>query len=178
MFKRFLLGVVIFLFAANVTASAAALINSDVEKVIEGIRRVSSQLNISVWGKEYYTYQGTRRCELHWGNSQNNLIRFRTGNNNEVQRALVSFPAAGFDYDSFNTSMQSGFMYCAILIMAGVSDNEIQNFSRKLFDDCMADPYAEYFHKTYTLWSSQNQRNIIVDVEIKNTSMDVYMYAN
>ncbi len=92
MFKRFLMGVVIFFLASNVTASVTVLINSDVENVITDISRVSSQ---------------------------NNLIRFRLGNNNEVQRALVSFPATSFDYDSFNTSMQSSFMYCAIWVMTG-----------------------------------------------------------
>lgn len=177
MLRKILLGVVIFLLASNVTANAAALINADVERVIEGIRRVSSQFNISVWGKEYYTYQGTRRCELHWGNSQNNLIRFRLGENNNVQRALVSCPEV-VDYDSMQSGMASGLMYGAILVMAGVSDNDLQNFTRRLFNDFMADPYAEYFHKTYTLWSSQNQRNITVDVEYKNGRSDIYMYTN
>ena len=177
MLKRFVLGVVIFLLASNVTAQAAALINSDVEKVIEGIRRVSSQFNISVWGKEYYTYQGMRRCELHWGNSQNNLIRFRLGDNNSVQRALVSFPNVT-NYDSMQSSVEGSLMYGGILIMAGVSENEIQNFGRRFFDDCMADPYAEYFYKTYTLWNSKTQRNIVVEVELKSSRADFYMYAN
>ncbi len=177
MLKKILLGVVIFLFAANVRVSAAALINSDVENVIEGIRRVSSQFNISIWGKEYYTYQGARRCELHWGNSQNNLIRFRLGNNNEVQRALVSYPADG-SYDNLKTNMEGGLMYASILMMAGVTQNDIDNFGREFYQDIMADPYSSYFHKKYTVWSSQAQRNIFVDVEYKNTRADFYMYAD
>ena len=176
--KKFLAVLAILLISCSVRVCAAApLINADAETVINALVQVCGQFNVSVWGKEYYTYEGLLRCELHWGNSKSNLIRFRLDNNNNVQRALVSFPIDN-DYDSLQTSVTSGFVYIGILAMAGLTKEEIDPLGRKVFQDAMENPYAAYFHKTYSIWSAQTRRNIIFDVELKNNRMDYYMYAD
>ena len=181
--KKFLAVVAILLFACNVRVCAAApLINHNVEEVIQVINYLSRELNISIWGKEYYTYQGLRRCELHWGNSSNNLIRFRLDGNNNVQRALVSF-------NSKANVIESALMYSSILMMAGTTEADIENFSDQFMQDVMnvfkekmsqnsaAGAGDSFFHQAYKIWSSEASRNIIVDIEMNRGIMDIYMYA-
>ena len=55
MLKKILLSAVILLIFTNVKASASALINADVERVIGGLQRVCNNTNISLWGKSYLT---------------------------------------------------------------------------------------------------------------------------
>ena len=178
MLKKILLSAVILLIFTNVKASAGALINADVERVIEGLRRVCNNINISLWGKEYLTIKDSRICVIHWGNSKSNNIVFQLGNNNNVQRAFVSFPDT-MDYDSMKSSMASGAMYATILIAAGLTNNEIENLNRRLYDDIMAaDPYAKQFYKKYPIWSSQTQRNIMIEVVYQNNAFTFSMYEN
>lgn len=178
MLKKILLSAVILLIFTNVKASAGALINADVERVIGGLQRVCNNTNISLWGKSYLTIKDSRICVIHWGNSKNNTVVFQLGSNNNVQRAFVSFPYNA-DYDSMKSIMASSVMYSSILIMAGLTNNEIENWNRRFFDDIMAaDNYAEHFYKKYPLWSSQTQRNITVEFLYKNNAYTFSMYES
>lgn len=184
MMKKFLAALAILLISCSVRVCAAApLIDANVEEVIQAMNYLSRELNIRLWGKEYYTYKGLRRCELHWGNSSDNLIRFRLDSNNNVQRALVSF-------NSKTNVIESALMYSSILMMADLTEADIESFSDKFMQDVMA-VFKEkmsqnsaagagdsFFHKAYKIWSSEARRNIIVDVEMNNNGiMDIYMYA-
>lgn len=174
--KKFVAVVAILLISCSVRiCAAAALIDSNVGNVIDGLVRMGSQFNISFWGKEYYSYQGLSRCELHFGDSADNLIRFRLDGIYNVQRALVSFP------DSSSTD--GGRVLGAILIMAGVDKNDYATFTKKFVQDLMEkaleDPYNPnpYFHRRYEVWASETRRNITVDFEWKNSFQDYYIYA-
>ena len=94
MLKR-LLALTVFLacLACSVTASAELIYGGNVSDIINAFKLVGSEIGgFNVWGTEYYTHKGIKRCELHFGNSENNLIRFRLNNDNSVARMLITFP--------------------------------------------------------------------------------------
>ena len=87
------------------------------EEVVSYLNRFANKFSIGLWGKHYYTYEGARRCELYFGNSDNNTIRLRLNNDNTVSRALVTiwftnssnFSDANRARDSFQEIQSSQF---------------------------------------------------------------------
>ena len=168
----------IFLFCLmfNVSASAETLYAGNVSKVIQFMKSVGDEVGFSVWGTEYYTYQGVKRCELHFGRSQNNLIRFRLNSDNSVARMLVSVP------NSYNTEVEmEDIMYAGMLagiccIAAGVDKDEYQQMWGNILRDGLDDLFATHTHKKYSVWCSKAQKYIVADVETDTSKIDYYFY--
>lgn len=151
-----------------------------VESVLNFLKRAGDELGIDVWGTEYYTYKGARRCEVHFGNSRNNTIRLRLNNDNTIARALVTIQAS-----SLRAAVESGFhagaMATAILVSTGMNQSE----AKILFNDAMdkflnaieRNPYMTHYHEKSSVWCSSIQRCVVWDYEVSNSSLDIYLYA-
>lgn len=168
----------IFLFCLifNVSASAETLYSGNVSDIIQIMKSAGNEFGFNVWGTEYYTYKGVKRCELHFGHSQNNLIRFRLNNNNSIARMLVSVP------NSYNTEAEmEDMMYAGLLagiccITAGVDKDEYKQMWGTIVRDALDDLFATHFHKRYSVWCSKAQQYIIADVETDTSKIDYYFY--
>lgn len=165
MLRKILTLAAILVIFTSAEVSAGEVINYDAERVIKNVVRVTNSDNISIWGKEYYTYEGVRYCRFHWGNAKNNLILFRLNDNNHVKRAIVSAPSSIRD--------QCFSMAEVICSLAGLSTGEIDDLVTKINNDIMANPYVTSFKKIYPIFSTnraiKKQKNIIqVMVEFKD----------
>ena len=165
-------------------AAAVRLCDSNVESVISVLNRAASEFNTSIWGTEYYTYQGARRCEMHFGNSRENTIRLRLNNDNTVARALVT--VGGLSNLNLRSSIESGFnaalMAVAILVTTGMNDSEAKTLmdtaNDKYFAALESNPYMAHYHEKTSVWCSSIQRYVVWDYEVTETHMDIYLYAH
>lgn len=169
--RFFVLTMLVACLFCNVTASAESLYRGNVSDIIEAFKMVGNEFNFRVWGTEYYTYKGINRCELHFGNSQNNLVRFRLNNDNSVARMLVT--TSNSELDSL---MQAGMLLGTALNAYGVDSNDFAQAWLTLLQDLEDNAYSNYFHKRYSLWSYKTHQYIIMDIESNMTKADYYFY--
>ena len=153
-------------------ASAETLYGGNVSDLIQGMKYIGNEVGFSVWGTEYYTYKGVKRCELHFGQSQNNLIRFRLNNDNSVARMLVSVP------NSYEDAMYAGFLAGFCCKAFGVNEEEYEQMWSKLTQDTIDNTYSSYMHKKYSVWASRTQQYIVMDVEVNSSKIDLYFYPD
>lgn len=79
--------IILLLFSTNlVHATPVQIYDYSVENIISNLKKECAQQGIDIWGTEYYNYKGTQRCELHFGNTKSNIIRFRL---NETVSAIL-----------------------------------------------------------------------------------------
>lgn len=173
--RFFVLTMLVACFVCNVTASAESLYRGNVSDIIEAFKMVGNELNFRVWGTEYYTYKGINRCELHFGNSQNNLVRFRLNNDNSVARMLVTIPNSD-NFSAFESGMEAGMLVVASFIVYGVDKKEAQHMWESATVDALNNLYSSHFHKKYYAWSHTTQQYIVMDVEWNMTKLDYYFY--
>ena len=159
-------------------ASAETLYGGDVSDVIQFMKSIGNEVGFSVWGTEYYTYQGVKRCELHFGHSQNNLIRFRLNNDNSVARMLVSVPNSYDTEAEMEDAMYAGLLAGVCCIASGVNESEYKQMWSKLWSDFLDNMYATRLHKRYSVWCSKAQQYIVGDVEMDNSKIDFYFYPD
>lgn len=162
----------------TMTASAETLYGGHVSDIIQLMKSVGNELGFSVWGTEYYTYQGVKRCELHFGSSQNNLIRFRLNSDNSVARMLVSVPnSTNIESESeMKDAMYAGMLAGVCCISAGVNKDEYKQMWGTLWSDILDNIYATHMHKRYSVWCSRAQQYIIADIEVDGSKVDYYFY--
>ena len=159
----------------NVTANAQSLYGGDVSDVINAFKLVGNEFDFRVWGTEYYTYKGIKRCELHFGNSQDNLIRFRLNNNNSVARMLITFKNS-YSNSGFESAFQAGILSAAACLIYGVNEDESKKMWMSFTDDAIDHLFSYYMHKKYYAWSSKTQQYITMDVEMDTSKIDLYFY--
>ena len=161
------------------------LCDYSVETVISNLNRIAAELNTSIWGKEYYTYQGARRCEMHFGNSVENTIRLRLNNDNTVARALVIVGGiSDLSRATMKSAVYAGGMATAILFSTGMSESEAKTLTDDAMDKFFAainrNPYMTHYHEKTSVWCSSIQRYVVWDFELSETPephMDIYLYA-
>lgn len=157
------------------------LCDSDVEIVRSILQLAGNELGVDIWGKEYYTYQGARRCELHFGNSKKNTIRFRINNDNTVARALVTIGISDLSRAATESSVQAAAMAMGILMSAGMNQSEFESLGNKTMDKVLdainRNPYMTHYHEKASIWSSSIQRYVVWDYEVTESTMDIYLYA-
>ena len=119
--KKFfvIISLILLLFSTNlVHATPVQIYDYSVENIISNLKKECAQQGIDIWGTEYYTYKGTQRCELHFGNTKSNVIRFRLNNDKSVSRILVTIPNPFIKSDgSKNSFMQTAFITSLPLLL-------------------------------------------------------------
>lgn len=149
--------------------------DSDVENIIGKLQVVCGMFGIDIWGKEYYTYQGARRCELNFGNSRKNIIRFRLNNDNSVSRVLITFPTPYIE----SNPVEVLFVLSSIFGELGLNYSE----TNALTDNLQAklermSSYATHFHDKSSVWCAKTNRYITLDFELDYSKVDFYLYAS
>ena len=167
----------VFFFNANIAAaSEVRLSNRTAEEILNDLKIVGNELGISIWGKEYYTYQGARRCEVKFGKSDNNAIRFRLNNDNSVQRILITF----YYYNqrqALDSVVDASFLAAATMLAIGLSESEMDVLYNKI--NSVRDRfYSKYVHEKASVWCSATQRYVVLDFEAEPSHMDFYLYAH
>ena len=177
--KIFVLTMLFACLICNAKASAETLYGGNVADIIQVMKSVGNEFGFSVWGTNYYTtYKGIKRCELHFGNSQNNLIRFRLNNDNSVARMLVSIPNSYNTEAEMEDAMYAGLLAGVCCISAGVDESEYKQLWSTLLSDIVDNMFATHIHKRYSVWCSRAQQYIVADVEMDNYKVDYYFYVD
>ena len=165
----------IFSFMIKTEAYAVQIYDGGVESIISDMQALGATKGISVWGKEYYTYQGVKRCEVHFGNTDENLVRFRLNNDGSVSRILIVTPS---EYEQLQ---KAGYMLGSCLLRVGLNQSEMEKLVSDYIDGCLNvainNPYATHMHEKYSVWCSATQRQIVLDVEMTFQKMELYLYA-
>ena len=166
-----------FFFNANVVvASEVRLSNRTAEEILNDLRIVGNELGISIWGKEYYTYQGARRCEVKFGKTDNNAIRFRLNNDNSTQRILITFYYYS-ERQAIDSMVDASFLAAATMLAIGLNESEMEVLNQKL--NSVSDRfYSKYVHEKISVWCSATQRYVVLDFEAEPSHMDFYFYAH
>ena len=180
--KRVLLSVLVAIFLVSCESLAHAtevqIYDYSVENIINDLKSAGRQFGVDIWGTNYYTYKGVKRCELNFGDSKRNIIRFRLNNDNSVSRILVTLPNDGFS----ESSIQAGHVVGVIFIRLGLSESEFKNlwgnFTNGVISAANRNPYLTYFHEKYSIWCSKTQRYMTLDVEMNTSKVDYYLYAS
>ena len=177
--KIFMALILITVFVFNVNVAAASevrLSNRTAEEILNDLRIVGNQLGISIWGKEYYTYQGARRCEVKFGKSDNNAIRFRLNNDNSTQRILITFYYYN-ERQAIDSVVDASFLAAAAMLAVGLSESEMDVLYNKL-NSVKNNFYSKYVHEKVSVWCSATQRYVVLDFEAEPSHMDFYLYAH
>lgn len=183
-FSATILAVTLLIVESSAQAMPVQLYDHSVDYVISDLRTVGRKLDISIWGTEYYTYQGARRCELHFGNSDNNTIRFRLNNDNSVVRVLVSVwvPDGKISRSVVQATEQCGLIAGGILYLVGLTQSEVESLSNNAADDFYDainnNPYMTHYHKASSIWCPRIRRHVVFDFEATETHVDIYLYAH
>ena len=179
MLKKFLvLTAFLTCLACNCAANAQSLYSGDVSNIIDAFKVVGNKLGFRVWGTEYYTYKGIKRCELHFGNTENNLIRFRLNNDNSVARMLITIPNSYDVSSGLEDGFQAGVLAAVACIAYGVEENEYKQMWDSLTVDIFDNLFSSHIHKKYYAWSSRTQQYITMDVEMDTSKVDFYFYID
>lgn len=175
--------IILLLFSTNlVHATPVQIYDYSVENIISNLKKECAQQGIDIWGTEYYNYKGTQRCELHFGNTKSNIIRFCLNDDKSVSRILVIIPNSVISSEGSNNSfMQTAFITGIICKNIGLSESEaydLTNQWRVNFKNwANQNPNAHYFHEKYSVWCSKTERYIVLDVEMDDFKFDWYFYA-
>ena len=165
------------------SAAQVQIYDQSINNVLNGIRNDCDRYGTAnIWGIEYYTYEGAKRCEFHFGDTNNNLVRFRLNNDNSVSRVLISIPNSIIAKDGSRTSYnQASFINGSIFKAIGLSESESKDiFGRSI------ESFKEYgrthsdvhhYHEKFSVWCSRTNRYIVLDVEMDDNKFDWYIYA-
>lgn len=166
-----------------VYAESVKIYDGNIKDIISNLESDCSKYNITnLYNLEYYTYQGARRCELNFGNSKNNIIRFRLNSDDSVERVLISIPnsviAKDGSKDSFN---QAAFIQGSIEKSIGLSESEASELGNK-FKNAFQNwgrnnSNAHHYHEKFSVRCSKTNRYIVLDVEMDDSKFDWYIYA-
>ena len=165
-------------------AAAVRLCDNKIQNVVKALEFGCDQLGISIWGTEYYTHQGVRRCELHFGNTDKNTIRFRLNNDDTIARALVTVRVTNSSNfrTAFESGLQGGTIAGLILYCSNVSKYEVEALADKVADKFLAafesNPYMTHYHEKTSLWCPSIYRYVVWDYEVTDTHLDIYLYAH
>ncbi len=173
--RFFVLTTLLACLVCNLTASAESLYRGNVLDVIDAFKLVGNELGFSLWGTKYYTYKGINRCELHFGNSQNNLIRFRLNNDDSVARMLITIPNSD-NVLALESGMEAGILAVASCIAYGVNEKEAEHMWESFTVDVFDNIFSSHMHKKYYAWSSRTRQYIVMDVEWDMSKLDLYFY--
>lgn len=184
--KKFLTAAVLavtFLLAENsVHAMPVQLFDYNVDYIISDLRMAGRELGFEIWGTEYYTWQGARRCELHFGRSDDNVIRFRLNDGNSVSRALVTIFNKEISRATMEAANQAGLIAGVILISIGLTPSEVESLINETADDFYdaqnKNPNMTHYHEKHSIWCSKTRRYIVADYEVTTSSVDFYIYAH
>ena len=169
------------IFSSNsIYAAEVQIYDYSVENIISNLKKECAQRGVELWGTDYYTYQGVRRCELNFGSSKKNIIRFRLNSDDSVVRVLITTPnpfVAGYKEAFIESATVQGIICRSI----GLSESEtydLANQWRVNFKNwANQNSNAHYFHEKYSVWCSKTERHIVLDVEMDDLKFDYYIYA-
>ena len=175
--KKFsIVAIFFFCLMFNVSASAQAvqIYDEKVKKIINALNNVPMPKPLLVRKAEYYTYQGAKRCEMHFGRTGEPLIRFRLNNDNSVSRFLVTFSMTQLvAIDSEVVDECVGLL----LVSIGMTRSEINNLLKKASNGFNG-AHGNNFHEKYSVWCSVIQRYVVLDMEANSSKIDYYFYAH
>ena len=174
-FMSTILALTLLLSESPAYATPVQIYDPDFSNMLNSFKGTCRLFNIDVWGTEYYTYKGARRCEVHFGDSENNLIRFRLNDDNSVSRILITFPPQYIIYNDTELLL----VLAGILNEIGLSTSELEILSNDLSDkmDRMGQ-YATHFHDKSSVWCAKTRRYITLDFECDYSKVDFYLYAS
>lgn len=177
-FMSAVLALVLLIGENSAYATPVQIYDSDFDEMLPRFKFTCQFLGVDVWGTEYYTYQGARRCELHFGDSTSNIIRFRLNNDNSVSRILITTPYKYFD----NNDEKVLYVLANILKEIGLSQSEIETLSNDLVNKMeqleRVNPYTTHVHEKFSVWCSKTQRYITLDLEVDYSKVDFYFYSS
>ena len=165
-----------------VYAESVKIYDGNINDIISNLEIDCENFNTNIYNLEYYTYEGARRCELNFGNSKNNIVRFRLNSDDSVERVLISIPNSFVAKDGSSYSYnQAAFIQGSIEKSIGLSKSEtselgnkfreaFQNFGRN-------NSNAHHYHEKFSVWCSKTNRYIVRDVEMDDDKFDWYIYA-
>ncbi len=175
--KFFMLIAVVALLIVGQSAHATPvqIYDSDFDKMLTHFKLTCQLMNVDIWGTEYYTYQGAQRCEVHFGNSKSNTIRFRLNNDNSISRVLITTPSKYL----VDNDVEVLFVFAGILHEIGLSQSELETLGNKLGDkiDRMSS-YSTHIHERSSVWCSKTRRYVTLDLEMDYSKVDFYLYAS
>ena len=164
-----------------VQAQQVQIYDQNFYDVLNSLKKDCSKYGLNLWGTETYTYEGVKRYEIHFGDTDNNLIRFRLNNDNSVARVLVTIPNSITMRDGSEESFnQATFITGSIFKAIGMSESETRDIGERFVRKFKAfgqSRNANYFHEKFSVWCSRSNRNIIEDVEFTSSKFDWYIYA-
>ena len=156
------------------------LCDRNVENVISDLSKTVKNFGVTLWGKEYYTYKGERRCQLHFGNSKTNVVRFRVNNDNSVVWAFVSATLQIGQSDEEKDYIRTQTVMTAISLTdcIGLSESDSDSLRDKLQE--LATKWRDGISKSdpphgqVSLWCPSVQRYVLLDIKIDDLSDDEY----
>lgn len=168
----------ILIVSSSAQATPVQIYDPAVRNMISSLKSACSLVGIDIWGTEYYTYQGARRCELHFGDSRDNTIRFRLNNDDSIARVLVTHRLNYFLANDINAA-EILIVVATVLNEIGLTESECQalidKLSRKI---SQAGEYATYFHDKSSVWCSKAKRYVTLDLEVDHSKVDWYLYSS
>lgn len=184
--QKFFAAIVLAIFVAVTSSASAAevqIYDRSVDDIIADLKSDCAKYNVTdIWGTEYYTYQGARRCEVNFGDTKDNVIRFRLNDDNSVARLLITIPNSIVGRDgSPEGFMQASFVMGSIFKAIGLSESEARDLGDTWTQNFKAfgrqNPHAHHYHEKFSVWCSRLERNIVLDVEPDDSKFDWYIYA-
>ncbi len=178
---KFFLGLLLFLLLTNVTVYAreVPIYDGSVEQMIKYTAEDAKEMKFSLWGKEYYTYNGENYCKVCFGDSKNNIIYFKP-NGNKVQKVWICITANSAE--AMKSSVQAGVVLGATLIHIGLTEDEYHNLMDKYmkdwYDAINQNPPPSNYSKNYSVWCSGAKRKIHLHVEGKNSGLTLHIHAS
>ena len=163
-------------------AADVRLCDSNVEDVISVLERIAGERNIRLWGKNYYTDQGARRCELHFGDTDKDTIRF-TLNDDAIANVLVTvrYQNPSELQNSEGRGFNAGVLAGAVLLCSGVSQSELKTLvdesTAKFSAAADSNPQMTHYHEETSVRCESIQRYVVWDYEVTETYMNIYLYA-
>lgn len=151
--------------------------DSDFNDLFSHLKLECQYADVSLWGTEYYTYQGAQRCETHFGNSKRNIIRFRLNNDNSVSRILITTSPFLFSMES--TQLVFSVILYVIFDEIGLSQSELTTLLDRLGDKLdRISSYDTHFHDKISVWCAKTRRYVTLDFEMDYSKVDFYLYAD
>lgn len=180
-FAATILALTLLVVESPAQAMPVQLYDHSVDYVINDLRTVCREFGISLWGTEYYTYKGARRCELHFGNSDNNTIQFLLNDDDSIAGVFVTSGVTTPLRAAVKSGFQAGIILETILRSVGMSKPEANRLAGKackdLFDAFDRNPYIRQHNEKISVRCPRIRRCVVVDYEFNSSSANFYIYA-
>ena len=181
-FAATILAVTLLVVESSAQAMPVQLYDHSVIYVISDLRTTCREFGISLWSTEYYPYQDACRCEMHFGNSDDNTIQFLLNDDDSIAGVLVTSGVTTPFRAAVKSGFQAGIILESILLSVGMSKSEASRLVGKackdLFDAFDRNPYIRQHNEKISVRCPQIRRCVMVDYEFNSSSANFYIYAH